>query len=147
MITIQKGDIFESKMEVLVNPVNCVGVMGKGLALEFKKRYPKMYQKYLDACQSGDLKIGNPYITHGEKNILLFPTKDHWKEPSKLQYISWGLDYLALKIKYNHWADAYPSFAFPALGCGLGGLYWPEVAGLIVRKLVMLPIDVEIYEP
>lgn len=149
MITIKRGDIFDSKMDVLVNPVNCVGIMGKGLALEFKKRYPDMFQKYKLACSNGDLKIANPYMVHCEKrNILLFPTKNHWQDNSKIEYIHYGLMYIALMTKYNGWGEVYRSYAFPALGCGLGGLHWPEVAGLMVKELVTLPIDeIEIYEP
>ena len=157
MITIKKGNIFESKAEVLVNPVNCVGVMGKGLALEFKKRYPEMFQKYLKWCDDKTLYPGNPVLWHGEADILCFPTKWHWREKSDMFCIEQGLDTFIRFYKSMYVMDSNPicviartpfsSIAFPALGCGLGGLDWPTVAGIMVSKLVTLPIDVEIYEP
>ena len=157
MITIKKGDIFESQMEVLVNPVNCVGVMGKGLALEFKKRYPQMFQEYLQWCREKTLYPGNPVLWHGEADILCFPTKYHWREKSDIFCISQGLDIFIHNFKNSYFMvpnpicviarSAFRSIAFPALGCGLGGLDWSNVVSVMVRKLVTLPLDVEIYEP
>ena len=146
MITIKKGDIFKSEMDVLVNPVNCVGVMGKGLALEFKKRYPQMFKFYQKCCADKIIYPGNPCFWRGDADIILFPTKLHWREKSDMFCITQGLDTLINNYK-EYWQWGFRSIAFPALGCGLGGLDWSEVAGIMVSKLVTLSIDVEIYEP
>lgn len=83
-IEFRTGNIFESDCETIVNPINCVGVMGKGLALEFKKRYPRMYEDYVARCKASMVKIGEPYLyKDADKNILNFPTKYHWRNPSK----------------------------------------------------------------
>lgn len=139
------GDIFESNCATLVNTVNCVGVMGKGIALEFKKRYPDMYFDYVRRCNIGMIKIGEPYLYVNEdgSKILNFPTKDHWRSPSRLSYVVEGLDwfirnYEQLQIK---------SIAFPPLGCGNGGLSWDVVGPIMYQKLKNLPIKVEIYAP
>lgn len=142
MIKYIKGNIFDSKCAVLVNPVNCVGVMGKGLALEFKKRYPAMFQAYKNVCYTRELLPGRPMFIHGSsKSIILFPTKYHWKEKSKIIYIRDGLEAIANGYKSFN----IKSIAFPKLGCGLGGLDWKEVMPLIEHYLSKLDIDVEIY--
>ena len=89
------GDIFSSEMKTLVNTVNCVGVMGKGIALEFKKRYPKMYREYMAMCENGHIRPGKPYYYEDAEgnSVLNFPTKDHWRSPSKLSYIIDGLQW------------------------------------------------------
>ena len=150
MHLIKTGNIFESKMQTLVNPVNCVGVMGAGLALEFKRKYPDMFTFYQNACIHKPvpplLDTGNPvlYVSHDENTrIVLFPTKNHWKDPSKIEYIEKGLD--AFVFKYREWGIT--SVAFPALGCGYGGLEWNQVRSLMVEKLRALPIPIEIYRP
>ena len=157
MLTIRKGDIFQSHADALVNPVNCVGVMGKGLALEFKKRYPYMFRYYGYCCKCGRMKIGTPlYVLDddvnmhcGKRLIVLFPTKNHWREKSQLSYIEECLNELVATYKYRNAYNRpyYSSIAFPALGCGLGGLDWHDVVSIMVRKLVDLQADVEIYEP
>ena len=149
MITIRKGNIFDSEMQVLVNPVNCVGVMGKGLALEFKQRYPLMFKSYMEWCEDKTIYPGNPCFWRGcNRDILLFPTKYHWKEKSDMFCIEQGLDTLIHHIQ-NDWTWGFKSIAFPALGCGLGGLSWENVAIAMVSKLLKISddIDVEIYEP
>lgn len=142
---IKIGDIFESQATTLVNTVNCVGVMGKGIALEFKKKYPGMYSEYVDLCKAGRIKPGIPYYYHDlcGISIINFPTKDHWRSPSKLSYIISGLDWFR-----NHYESlGIKSIAFPPLGCGNGGLPWTVVGPLMYSKLCDLPIDIEIYAP
>lgn len=138
---IQNGDIFNSKCEVITNPVNCYGVMGKGLALEFKKRFPDMFRHYQFLCYEGRLTLGNPWVYDFPRRILLFPTKQHWKYPSKIENIEKGLQHLI--IKYPDIA----SIAFPALGCGLGGLQWKDVKQVIIDQFENTDIFVELYEP
>lgn len=139
------GNILESKNITLVNTVNCVGVMGKGIALEFKKRYPKMYQQYKSDCEKGHIKAGEPvlYTDLLGSSIVNFPTKTHWKSPSLLKDIERGLD--TFVRKYKEWG--IESIAFPPLGCGNGGLSWDDVGPLMYQKLSSIDIPVEIYAP
>lgn len=139
------GNIFDSKCSTLVNTVNCVGVMGKGIALEFKKRYPEMFREYQVLCKDGKVKPGQPYLYRDASgiSILNFPTKDHWRFPSKFSYVCDGLDWFA---KYYQ-ELGITSIAFPALGCGNGGLKWEDVGPEMYRKLKDLPIEIEIYAP
>ena len=138
------GDIFESNCSTIVNTVNCVGVMGKGIALEFKKRYPEMFMEYVLKCDRGEVKPGIPYVYQKEDvSILNFPTKDHWRSPSRLSYVIDGLDWFVDNYeKYN-----IESIAFPPLGCGNGGLTWSVVGPIMYQKLSILPINIEIYAP
>lgn len=137
-------NIFDSPAEALVNPVNCVGVMGTGLAHQFAKRYPKMYLEYRKACVSGELKPGKIHVYQGPdyRYILNFPTKTHWREKSKLEYIEQGLEELE-----NVLSDyLIYSVAIPALGCGLGGLDWEEV-GPLLENFKPKGARVEIFPP
>ncbi|RHU44979.1 macro domain-containing protein [Clostridium sp. TF11-13AC] len=139
------GNIFESKCSTLVNTINCVGVMGKGIALEFKKKYPEMFFDYVNKCKSGQVQTGTPYVFdvgNGIK-ILNFPTKNHWRSSSKLSFIIDGLDWF---IK-NYGDYKITSIAFPPLGCGNGGLSWESVGPIMYQKLINLPIEIEIYAP
>jgi O-acetyl-ADP-ribose deacetylase (regulator of RNase III)/uncharacterized protein YwgA len=142
---IKIGDIFESKAETIVNTVNCVGVMGKGIALEFKKRFPQMFAEYVELCKNGQLHVGTPYLYRDLTgvSILNFPTKEHWRSPSKLSYIIDGLDWFVA----NYQQLGIHSIAFPPLGCGNGGLNWETVAPVMYQKLRDLPISIEIYAP
>lgn len=142
---IRIGNIFESHAQTLVNTVNCVGVMGKGIALEFKKRYPEMFNDYKIRCEEGKLKPGIPYLYEDTRgtSILNFPTKQHWRSPSKYSYIEEGLDFF--REHYKEWN--IKSIAFPPLGCGNGGLEWSDVGPLMYTKLADLDIDTEIYAP
>lgn len=125
---IEKGNIFNSSCEYLVNPVNCVGVMGKGLALEFKNKYPLNFEVYKKACDSASFNIGNLLIVPVDnKFIVNFPTKKHWRNKSDLEFIKIGLEELKVAIKEFN----IKSIALPKLGCGLGGLDWNEVFDLI----------------
>lgn len=139
MIKYVSGDIFDSPAQVLVNPVNTVGVMGKGLAVQFKQRYPAMYEAYREACDKGLLTIGKLMLHHAEDHsILLFPTKAHWREPSRMEYLEAGLE----KFVQTYEEKRIASIAFPMLGCGYGGLDWNGVKPLMERYLAQLPIDV-----
>lgn len=139
------GDLFESKCSTIVNTVNCVGVMGKGIALEFKKRYPEMFMEYVLKCNRGEVKPGVPYVYQNSEgvSVLNFPTKDHWRSPSRLSYVIDGLDWFV--ENYKKWN--IESIAFPPLGCGNGGLSWSTVGPIMYQKLSKLPIQVEIYAP
>jgi O-acetyl-ADP-ribose deacetylase (regulator of RNase III)/uncharacterized protein YwgA len=139
------GDLFESQAQTLVNTVNCVGVMGKGVAEQFKRRFPKMFEDYKSRTDRKDLRLGEPYLYREPSGVQIvnFPTKDHWRSPSRLADIERGLDYLA-----THSAGwGITSLAMPPLGCGNGGLEWSEVGPLIYSKLHRLPIDIEVFAP
>lgn len=142
MIEYIEGDIFDSPAQVIVNTVNTVGVMGKGLALSFKKRYPDMFESYKKVCEKHQLTIGK-LMLHQEADhwILLFPTKENWRNPSKLEYIEKGL----MKFVSTYAEKHITSIAFPKLGCGNGELDWNLVRPLMERYLKSLPIDVYIY--
>lgn len=139
------GDMFSSEAQTLVNTVNCVGIMGKGIALEFKKQFPLMFEDYVHRCERKAVKLGEPYLFEDKSGvkILNFPTKDHWRSSSRISDIEKGLTYLA--EHYDEWGIT--SMAMPPLGCGNGGLEWSQVGPLIYRKLHRLPIDVEVYAP
>lgn len=139
------GDLFASQAQTLVNTVNCVGIMGKGVAQEFKKRYPAMFEDYVARCARRQVRLGEPYIFKYPtgKWIVNFPTKDHWRSPSRLSDIERGLDYF--KLNYREWG--VKSIALPPLGCGNGGLHWSEVGPLIYEKLHRLSVDVEVFAP
>lgn len=139
------GDLFTSQTQTLVNTVNCVGVMGKGVALEFKKRWPAMFEDYQRRCTLKQVRPGEPYLYHDSSGtaIVNFPTKDHWRSPSRVADIERGLDYLVAHAE----AWGIRSLALPPLGCGNGGLKWGEVGPLIYRKLHDAQFDVEVYAP
>lgn len=142
MIEYIEGDIFESPAQVIVNTVNTVGVMGKGIALSFKKRYPQMYERYKTACDRGLLTIGKLMLFYAADYwILLFPTKENWRYPSKMEYIEAGLK----KFVQTYAERGITSIAFPRLGCGNGELKWDDVRHLMERYLKDLPIKVYIY--
>lgn len=142
MIHYVSGNIFDSPAQTLVNPVNTVGVMGKGLALEFKKRYPKMFEEYKKQCRDGWLYVGSFMLWRAKDHFVLnFPTKKHWKDPSSLIYVEAGL--LSLANEYESYGIS--SIAFPRLGCGNGGLDWKTVKPVMELYLQELPIDVYIY--
>ena len=144
MITYKTGDIFDSAAQVITNPVNCVGVMGKGLALAFKGKFPEMFLDYKMKCQQGKVILGQPYLWESETvQILNFPTKQHWKQNSSLYDVENGLKYLA----QNYTQMGISSVALPPLGCGLGGLNWKDVKSLINKHLGPLEdLDVYVYE-
>ncbi len=138
-----EGDILEAGTQVVVNTVNCEGVMGKGLALQFKKKYPAMYREYKQKCEEGQITIGQLHLYKGTPKywILNFPTKNRWRQKSKLEYIEKGL--IAFRDNYQEWGIT--SIAFPRLGCQQGGLDWKEVKPLMKNYLANLPrLSVEI---
>lgn len=139
------GDLFESKAQTLVNTVNCVGIMGKGVAEQFKLRFPAMFEDYKARTDRQSVRLGEPYLYRDLSGlrIINFPTKDHWRSPSRLSDIERGLDYLVEHVK--SWEIT--SLAMPPLGCGNGGLEWSEVGPLIYQKLHKLPIYLEVYAP
>ena len=131
-------DIFETGADVLVNPVNCVGVAGAGLALEFRTRFPDSYLKYKEACASKSLKIGRTFLDF-DPPILYFPTKSHWKHKSTLSGIRSGLNSMVRILR----STGFTTVAVPKLGCGLGGLDWKDVRPMIVNAFTELP-DMEL---
>jgi O-acetyl-ADP-ribose deacetylase (regulator of RNase III) len=139
-----RKDLFSSEMQTLVNPVNCVGVMGKGLALGFKQRFPQMFEDYGNRCKRGEVMLGRPYLwTSAPHCVLNFPTKGHWRSASRLDNIVAGL--LHLEANYRVWGIR--SMAVPALGCGEGGLDFEVVVPLLYQRLSGFDIDVELYVP
>lgn len=144
MIHYIQGDIFLSAAQVLVNPVNCVGTIGKGLAYGFKQRFPKNYAAYVEDCRERLIEPG--MVVYGKENgkiIANVATKDHWRNPSRYAWVSNGLDVLAQTAFHLE----FTSLALPALGCGNGGLEWPRVKKLIEQHLRDLPFSIEVYEP
>ncbi len=139
------GNILESKSQTLVNTVNCIGVMGKGIALEFKKMFPDMFEDYKVRCDSNEVKPGVPYLYKSlvDPQIVNFPTKNHWRSLSKIEDIEKGLDILTKNIK--KWNVT--SISIPPLGCGNGQLLWTQVGPLIYNYVKNINIPVELYAP
>jgi O-acetyl-ADP-ribose deacetylase (regulator of RNase III) len=137
--------MFKSNAQTLVNTVNCVGIMGKGIALEFKNRFPEMFEDYRRRCDAGQVKLGKPYLFKRPSPpwILNFPTKDHWRSVSKIEDIVHALEYL--KAHYKEWGIT--ALAVPPLGCGQGQLEWRVVGPALYRHLMELDIPVELYAP
>ena len=144
-IVTRTGNMLDSNAEILVNPVNCIGVMGAGLARQFKARYPEMYKQYRQDCLSGRITTGRVtmYRVRDGRTVAAFPTKNHWENPSKLEYVREGLKSLRSQLVNT----TVGSIAVPALGSGLGGLDWRDVRPLIVEALQIDGLTVELYEP
>jgi|SRR5690606_37308725 len=149
MITFKTGNIFESTADALVNTVNTEGIMGKGIALQFKKEFPNNYKVYRELCKKKEFGIGDLLFFEesnfvlGSKWIINFPTKTTWRKPSEYSYIEKGLETLVNKV------SEYPisSIAIPPLGSGNGGLEWSKVKDIIVKMLKHLDLDITVYEP
>lgn len=142
------GNLLEADVDALVNTVNTVGVMGKGIALQFKKAFPANYKAYEKACKSDSLNLGSMFVfDNGQlvspRLIINFPTKGHWRSKSKLNDIERGLDDLAATIRERD----IRSIALPPLGCGNGGLDWAVVEPLIRERLADLPTTIQIFSP
>jgi len=140
-----KGNIFTSKHQTLVNTVNCVGVMGAGIALEFKYRYPEMFEKYSKLCDDKLIQIGKLWIydiPNSNQKVLNFPTKYHWKYPSKYEYLEKGLENFLRSYKEK----GIQSIAFPLLGAQNGGLDSEKVKDLMYKYFAQTDIPIEIYE-
>ncbi len=149
MIHYVKGNLLESDAEALVNTVNTVGVMGKGIALQFKEAYPENYRVYNNACRKKELHIGSVLLVEdsnlasGSKIIVNFPTKTHWKLPSEYSYIELGLQSLRREIVSRQ----IKSIAIPPLGSHNGGLDWLRVKQMVETTLGDLDCDIYLYEP
>ncbi len=148
-ITIKEGDLLRDSVDAIVNTVNCVGVMGKGIALQFKQKWPENFKDYQQACKKGQVQTGQMFI-HGSGGliqphfIINFPTKRDWREKTKISYIDQGLVDLIENVKKLN----IQSIAIPPLGCGLGGLSWKDVKPRIEKAFQALPdVVVHIYEP
>lgn len=132
---IKNKNIFNVDAKYLVNPVNCIGVMGKGLALEFKKKYPKMFNTYKLHCNNREINPGHiTFIPEGDHVIVLFPTKRHWRDKSKIEDIDNGLKDLTRQIDIILPTDNNFSIAIPRIGCGLGGLKWEYQVKPLINK-------------
>ena len=148
MIEYKNGDILREDVEAIVNTVNCVGIMGRGLALQFKNKFPQNFKEYQLACKNKEVQLGKMFVHQtgqliNPKYIINFPTKGHWKQNSKIEDISNGLDDLITIIeKYS-----IKSIAIPPLGSGLGGLDWKMAKKLIEEKLKNINCTVILFEP
>lgn len=141
-VKIIKGNIFTTDCQVVVNTVNCVGVMGAGIALECRLRYPEMYEKYIQFCDNKKINIGNLWIYKStDKWILNFPTKKHWKYPSKKEYLRAGLE----KFIDTYKSRGIDSIAFPLLGADKGGIPQEESLELMTSYLDQANLEIEIY--
>jgi len=149
MIEYKNGDILQDDAEALVNTVNCVGVMGKGIALQFKTAFTDNFMLYIKECRLGNVQPGLMLVFETKKlipsrYIINFPTKRHWRDNSRIEDIESGLEALVKVIMEKN----IRSIAIPALGCGLGGLKWTDVKPLIEKALEPLTnVRVIIYEP
>lgn len=149
MIHYTQGNLLEADAEALVNAVNTVGVMGKGIARAFKQIYPANFAEYEASCRAQQVRIGCMFVTENRvpqcpRWIINFPTKRHWRQPSRLEWVEEGLADLHRVIQDRQ----IRSIAIPALGCGLGGLDWDQVRRAIAGALGELPdVDVRVYEP
>ena len=149
MIELRQGDILKADAEALVNTVNCVGIMGRGIALQFRKAFPDNCKAYKVLCERKELQIGKIFIYNlnrleNPRYVINFPTKRHWKTKSRLEDIESGLKALVEEVSKRH----IQSVALPPLGCGLGGLNWSEVRPKIEQAFINLPnVRVLLFEP
>ncbi|PKP18134.1 MAG: hypothetical protein CVU05_14185, partial [Bacteroidetes bacterium HGW-Bacteroidetes-21] len=136
MLKFVTGDFFDYKADLRINTVNCVGVMGAGVALLFKNKYPDMFKEYQKACQNNEVQPGKPHVWQdndmfSKTTIINFPTKVHWKNPSEYEYIEKGLKWLKVYLSDKE----NSTLTLPALGCGHGGLDWERVKSMIKNYL------------
>ncbi len=148
MITFKQGNLLEARVEALVNTVNTVGVMGKGIALMFRERFNENFRRYAAACKAKEVQTGKMFITSvleldGPRWIVNFPTKQHWRAPSRMEWVVEGLQDLRRFLVEQQ----VKSIAIPPLGAGNGGLEWAEVREQIERALGDLDIDILVFEP
>ncbi|WP_413505721.1 macro domain-containing protein [Photobacterium phosphoreum] len=149
MIEFVDGDFFDFDADIRINTVNCVGVMGAGVALAFKNRYPEMFKEYVKQCKANQITPGNPSVwKEGDMfskgiEIINFPTKDNWRNPSEYEYIERGLIWLSAYLKDRDGLIV----TLPALGCGHGGLDWEKVKSLIIKYLGITPNRILVFEP
>ena len=135
------GDIFKSRCQIIIITVNCLGIMGAGIAKQCKMLFPATYKKYREQCKRRAYVPGQPILTSVDRPLLLFPTKNDWRNPSRIEWIEEGLKRIA---RNSH---QFESIAIPPLGCGHGGLKWNEVKALIEKHLGGLDNYIEVYEP
>lgn len=149
MLKFVRGDFFDFDADIRVNTVNCVGVMGAGVALAFKNKYPEMFKEYVRQCKENEIYPGRPCVWKQEDmfsrgiEIINFPTKNHWKNPSKYEYVEDGLVWLSNYLKHK---DGL-TITLPALGCGHGGLDWERVKRLIIQYLEGTKNTILVFEP
>lgn len=148
MIKFVTGDFFDYEANIRINTVNCVGVMGAGVALLFKKKFPDMFKEYYKACKIGEIMPGKPHVwsqydMFSDLTIINFPTKLDWRNPSEYEYIEKGLSWLRNYLKDKKEATV----TLPALGCGHGGLDWEKVKGMIINYLGDLEVKILVFEP
>jgi O-acetyl-ADP-ribose deacetylase (regulator of RNase III) len=149
MIELMQGNLLEAKAEALVNTVNCVGIMGKGIALQFKQAFPENFKAYAQACRKGEVRPGKMFVfetgrIYNPRYLINFPTKRHWKGKAKIQDVRAGLQALVQEIKRL----GIKSIAVPPLGCGNGGLEWSAIRPLIEQALSEVPeVKVTLFEP
>lgn len=149
MIEFVKGDFFDFDADIRVNTVNCVGVMGAGVALAFKEKYPNMFKEYAKECKQGLIRPGMPSVWKNDDmfakqiEIINFPTKDHWRKPSEYEYVENGLIWLSEYLKQKRSS----TITLPALGCGHGGLDWVKVKALIEKYLTDSQHKILVFEP
>ncbi len=143
MLTYIRSSIFDSPAQTLVNAVNTVGVMGKGIAKKYKEQYPAMFKEYKELCNNDELQMGVLHLWRGpSKWVLNFPTKTTWRKPSNIEYVRLGLE---------KFVDSYDKFgirsiSFPPLGCGNGELNWEDVRSMMEEYLQRLPIDIFVHD-
>lgn len=148
-IILTYGNLLDAEVEALVNPVNCLGVMSKGLALQFKLAFPDNFTAYRAACVRGEVQPGRMFVTEtgaptGPRLLINFPTKRDWRHPSHLEDIETGLMALVAVVQER----GVRSLAVPALGCGLGGLFWEDVRPRIEAAFAALPeVRILLYPP
>jgi O-acetyl-ADP-ribose deacetylase (regulator of RNase III) len=143
MLIYHRTSIFDSPAQTVVNTVNCVGVMGKGIAAQFREQYPDMFHAYREICAKKLLEPGKLWLWKAQDRwILNFPTKRHWRYPSKLEWIDAGLKKFVAEYERRGIAD----ISFPRLGCGNGGLYWDEVRPIMEMHLSPLPITIYVHD-
>ena len=149
MVELEQGDILQAEADALVNTVNCVGVMGRGIALQFRKAFPQNFKSYEAACERKEVRPGRMFVHEtglltGPRFIINFPTKRHWKEKSRIEDIDSGLRALTKEVKDR----GIRSIAVPPLGCGLGGLNWNVVRPRIIRAFDELSeVRVLLFQP
>lgn len=149
MIELTRGNILTADAEVLVNTVNCVGVMGKGIALQFKKAFPENFKAYEAACRNKEVKPGRMFVFNtgqmfNPRFIINFPTKRHWRGKSRYEDIEMGLEALVQEVRERK----IRSIAIPPLGSGLGGLQWEQVKPMIEKAFATMPeVQIKLFEP
>lgn len=141
MIRFMSGNIFKSQCEVITVTVNCIGVMGAGIAKQCKQLYPATFEQYRQKCRAGEYKPGQPILTTIDRPLLLFPTKNDWRNDSEYEWIEEGLKRIAKN------AHRFKSIAIPPLGCGHGNLDWNRVKALIQQHLGGLDNLIQVYQP